>query len=138
MNATTYKTVTENVVIAVAEKLMYEFKGTSTLEVKNQLRKDGYFAKQDEISRMMDSAYLKRDWNFEVKTTSDNRQYRVYELKDPTQIPDSLVNDGTASTVVNASTGLNVVSGTAVDTHIMRDGRQVYTKIGRASCRERV
>lgn len=92
MQATIKKTATLQDVISVAEEMMFNFNGTTTLEVKNELRNRGYWATQQEISQLLIQAYKQQDWDFTEKQNGIGMTYRVYTLKDTTTIPTSVAN----------------------------------------------
>jgi hypothetical protein len=85
MNVSKFKTIDLAIVIAVAEELMSNFQGTTTKEVKEELRKKGYWAIQHEVSNLMMVAGDQQDWN--VDASAD---YRKYTLKDKTTVPASI------------------------------------------------
>ena len=75
------KALNINSVQSVAEALMAKNGATTTLEVKNQLRKEGFFALQAEVSAAMDFLAWENDWTF-----SSNGQYRTYHFGDDTNL----------------------------------------------------
>lgn len=69
-----YKTLTRDVVRDVAKDLLESNNTTTTLEIKQELRKQGYWAKQDDVSTHMDNIYFNENWTY-----TDNGGHRVYE-----------------------------------------------------------
>ena len=66
-----------SVVRAAAYTLMLANKTTTTLEVKNFLRHQGYLAFQNEISPMMDRLAHEEGWIFHF-----NGNFRIYTFED--------------------------------------------------------
>ncbi|MDW7692727.1 hypothetical protein R9C00_11665 [Flammeovirgaceae bacterium SG7u.111] len=69
------KTLTKDIVLNIAEGLMEINGNTTTLEVKNELRFQGYFAIQKDISFAMDALCYQYDWTFIF-----NGSFRIYLL----------------------------------------------------------
>jgi hypothetical protein len=70
------KTIDKNSVQQVAENLMRQHVFTTTLEVKQALRADRYFAKQADVSMFMDQLATELDWDY-----FENGEYRTYSTK---------------------------------------------------------
>ncbi len=70
------KPLTKNAVHDAAASLMGINEETTTLEVKDLLRKQGYYAKQEDVSVMMDQLCHEMDWEYHF-----NGQFRVYRKK---------------------------------------------------------
>ena len=75
------KSLNINSVQRVAEHLMAAQGRTTTLEVKNKLRKDGFFALQEEVSTAMDFLAWENSWAFTC-----NGQYRTYHYGEDTNM----------------------------------------------------
>lgn len=73
--STATKTLDKSVVKEVAEDLMDKNGQTTTLDVKTELRKQRYFATQDEISKLMFEIGNEEDWDIQ---NSANMQHRIY------------------------------------------------------------
>lgn len=73
---TTPKHAGKTAVKQAAEHLILTNGETTTLEVKNWLRKEGYAAFQTEVSRWMFKISQEQDWEFE-----SNGLYRIYRYK---------------------------------------------------------
>lgn len=53
---------------------------TTTLDVKNKLREDGYWAKQAEVSQLMRKLFT----DGKLQSTNDmSRQYQIYTMPEP-------------------------------------------------------
>lgn len=72
----------QEAVKAAAEELIRENGATTTLEVKNKLRNQGFIAYQAEVSRMLDETAQSQGWEFEV-----NGKFRVYYFARPSNYP---------------------------------------------------
>jgi hypothetical protein len=70
------KLLTKTAVHDAAESLMGINEETTTLEVKELLRKQGYHAVQEDVSVMMDQLCHEMGWDFHF-----NGQYRIYRKK---------------------------------------------------------
>ena len=68
--------LTKAAVRQAAEMLMDQHTETTTLEVKNQLRQQGYKAVQREVSALMDELCAEANWEFEF-----NGRNRIYRRK---------------------------------------------------------
>ena len=75
MNSSKLKDLTTSAIINAAEYLMVVNGFTSTLEVKNLLRKQGFLALQSTVSAEMDRLVEYRDWAYLFNGT-----YRDYFL----------------------------------------------------------
>lgn len=116
MISTTKKIIDLALVITVAEELMYNFKGTTTLEVKTELRNRGYWATQSEVSDLMVIANDQQNWGFSNKTNTQGNAYRVYVLSDPTTIPASVSNVSSTSPSVNINASIYTMrNGTSIN-----------------------
>lgn len=71
------KNLTKQTVQAVAETLMRQNGQTTTLDVKNALRSQGYFATQNAVSASMDELAAERNWVYDP-----NGPYRIYQMND--------------------------------------------------------
>lgn len=69
------KTISLNDVIVVAADLMVKNGQTTTLEVKNELRNNGFKAFQVEVSQLMDTAKSSENWD-----VNDNGIHRTYSV----------------------------------------------------------
>ena len=69
------KTLTQEAVKEAAEDLIEAFGTTTTLDVKNKLRQQGYQAMQADVSRLMDTVTAEERWQF-----NHNGRYRVYRF----------------------------------------------------------
>ena len=74
------KTLTIQDVQKAAEELMILKKETTTLDVKNKLRRDGFYATQTEVSRWMNNLCFPRQWTFK-----QNGNFRVFSFRGDTQ-----------------------------------------------------
>lgn len=106
MATTIGKPLTKDAVLVAAQRLMLSKGETSTLEVKMELRKTGFFALQDDVSNHMRDLAIEEDWK-----TGDNGHHRLYAGKAiQAVLNDSLamlaaVNNGSKVTVVPTSIG---------------------------------
>ena len=75
------KALNINSVQVVAEELMLKKGWTTTLEVKEQLRKDGFYAIQVEVSSAMDFLAWENKWCYDC-----NGKYRVYQFGEDTDL----------------------------------------------------
>ena len=85
MNPSNHKPLNRDAIQEVAEKLMTNNLQTTTLEVKNQLRKDGFYAEQKEVSRWMLQLATWQNW-----TMANQGNHRVYRFRDDSN--DTLTN----------------------------------------------
>jgi predicted DNA-binding WGR domain protein len=85
MNPSNHKPLNRESIQEVAEKLMTDNLQTTTLEVKNQLRKDGYYAEQNEVSRWMLQLATWQNW-----TMANQGNHRVYRFRNDSN--DTLTN----------------------------------------------
>lgn len=69
------KTLTQEAVKEAAEDLIEAFGTTTTLDVKNKLRQQGFQAMQADVSRLMDIVTAEEKWQF-----NHNGRYRVYRF----------------------------------------------------------
>ncbi|EAY30587.1 WGR domain-containing protein [Microscilla marina] len=69
------KTLTKDAVKEAAEDLIEAFGTTTTLDVKNKLRQQGFQALQAEVSTLMDEVTAEESWQF-----NHNGRYRVYRF----------------------------------------------------------
>ncbi|HAS43304.1 MAG TPA: hypothetical protein DCS93_22685 [Microscillaceae bacterium] len=69
------KNLTKNAVKEAAEHLIEAFGTTTTLDVKNRLRQQGFQALQAEVSNLMDTLTDEEQWRF-----NHNGRYRVYRF----------------------------------------------------------
>jgi hypothetical protein len=69
----TYKQLTVNDVESVAEFLLSENGQVTTLEIKNELREDGFYAVQEAVAKSMYFLWRPRQWHFTFNGT-----YRTY------------------------------------------------------------
>lgn len=67
------KTIDSTVVLATAMSLIDTNGSVTTLEVKNSLRSEGYWAKQPEVSKMLADVAQSAGWTF-----TDNGVHRTY------------------------------------------------------------
>ncbi|MCU0447793.1 MAG: WGR domain-containing protein [Microscillaceae bacterium] len=67
------KALDKTAVLIAAEDLMSKFGSTTTLDVKNRLRNNGYMAAQAEVSQWMDVLAREENWAF-----SQKNNFRVY------------------------------------------------------------
>lgn len=79
MNTKKYKKLKESDVLEVTETLCKNNQTTTTLEVKNYLRRQGFFAKQQDISMLMD----RLNDNGDVTWAESGSGWRIYSLVDP-------------------------------------------------------
>jgi predicted DNA-binding WGR domain protein len=70
---TEMKALDKATVLAAAEDLMSKFGSTTTLDVKNRLRTNGYMAAQAEVSQYMDALAREENWAF-----AQQGNFRVY------------------------------------------------------------
>lgn len=75
------KALNINSVQAVAEELMLKKGWTTTLEVKEQLRRNGFYAIQVEVSSAMDFLAWENKWYYEC-----NGKYRIYQFAEDTDL----------------------------------------------------
>jgi ribosomal protein L9 len=68
------KTLDKETIREMAMDLMAVFGSTTTLEIKNQLRAQGYMAFQAEISVMMDQIWVEEGWVYDC--IGNHRIYR--------------------------------------------------------------
>ncbi len=71
------KNLTKVAVMVAAIDLMKDNEITTTLEVKEALRAEGYFAKQSEVSKLMFEIAGEEGWEID-----ENGTYRTYSLPD--------------------------------------------------------
>lgn len=69
--------MTKQAVQTAAETLMRQNGQTTTLEVKNALRNQGYFATQAAVSESMDELSTELPWEYDP-----TGPFRIYRLKD--------------------------------------------------------
>lgn len=96
--------ITKQDVLAVAADLINKNGSTTTLEVKSVLRKNGFIARQTEVSNFMDEL-AKVDDEFAI--VSDNGTYRTYGAVTTTstlQPITSVSNNTTASSTATQAT----------------------------------
>lgn len=70
------KPLTKQAVRDAAEALFTENGQTTTLDVKNRLRTNGYFALQQEVSVLMDELSQELSWEF-----MHNGAFRIYRKR---------------------------------------------------------
>lgn len=75
------KTLDKAAVKTAAEKLMKDNGSTTTLDVKNALRKDGYFAEQRTVSDYMTTLSSEEQWDY-----TSNGSFNTYAIPDPTAV----------------------------------------------------
>ena len=69
--------ISEVEVLSTATALIEANGSTTTLDVKNKLREDGYWAKQAEVSQLMQVLFVKGN----LHSTNDlNRSYQTYTM----------------------------------------------------------
>ncbi|MEL6923230.1 MAG: hypothetical protein AAFO94_04210, partial [Bacteroidota bacterium] len=73
------KTLTSDAVQQAAEELMLTRGETTTLDVKNKLRREGFHAVQHEVSRCMTNLCYPRQWTFR-----QNGSFRVFFFRSDT------------------------------------------------------
>lgn len=73
------QTLQPEIVCQITEALMLTHGTTTTLEVKKELREQGFFAVQAEVSALMESLTEERNWKF-----WSNGRYRVYSFAEDT------------------------------------------------------
>jgi hypothetical protein len=95
------KTLTKVAVLVMAVDLMKDNNSTTTLDVKNALRAEGYFAKQQDVSDFMYKIAQEEKWNI----NESNGIYRVFTL--PNVNID--LNDTDTDTVRAAKSGPNKI-----------------------------
>lgn len=136
--------ITKQDVLAVAADLINKNGSTTTLEVKSVLRKNGFIARQTEVSNFMDEL-AKVDDEFAI--VSDNGTYRTYGAVTLTLQPVVASNNTTATQAtgvatngslnaavkgcweVNAANHTGVTSVMYFDSNMTRDAvRQIYAK----------
>lgn len=76
--STTSKTIDKSIVKHYAEALMNKNGSTTTLDVKNALRADGYFAEQAVVSGHMSTLNSEEGWDY-----TSNGSYNTYSIPDP-------------------------------------------------------
>jgi predicted DNA-binding WGR domain protein len=69
------KNLDKSAVLKTAEKLIVQNGSTTTLDVKNYLRNNGYHATQSDVSRWMDELCIQENWIY-----STQHNHRVYRL----------------------------------------------------------
>jgi hypothetical protein len=75
------KSLTKQDVKDAAVKLMEEHDSTTTLDVKNALRAEGFWATQNQVSEIMDEIYSEENWDY-----ANPNGYREYFMdNDPFQ-----------------------------------------------------
>jgi predicted DNA-binding WGR domain protein len=72
---TEMKALDKAAVLAAAEELMSKFGTTTTLDVKNRLRNNGFMASQAEVSQWMDVLAREENWAF-----AQQNNFRVYRI----------------------------------------------------------
>ena len=122
---TTLQKITTNIVSDIAVLLINTNSETTTLDIKNKLRQDGYWATQDEISSIMNQIYKSIGLTY-----SDNSGHRIYkkEIISSSTIPPSLSSSKKSlskslSKTPKTSPYGNPHVGTFLDYYQMRDGR---------------
>lgn len=110
------KTLDKSKVLVAAVSLMVKQGSATSLEVKNELRKGGYNAKQAEVRDFLNDLRQEENWN-----VSDNGQFKIYTQKTNSFKPTSpsSVAKKTATTIlskpikgcweVNATSGSKVI-----------------------------
>jgi len=89
------KTLTKDAVLTVALKLTENGNTTTSLDIKNELRNQGYWAEQREVSKLMNEIYNEDDnWAFIIDV--DHRVY-FYPMDTLTIDPGSLNNQSSNS-----------------------------------------
>ena len=74
------RAIDKEIVLGMAEALMILNGKTSTLDVKKELRKQGYFATQSVVSHFMDILGDEENWVFEFNGT-----FRIYAFEEDTE-----------------------------------------------------
>lgn len=111
------KTIDKSKVLVAAVSLMVKQGSATSLEVKNELRKNGYNARQAEVRDLLNDLRQEESWN-----VSDNGTFKIYTPKTnsfkPTS-PSSVAKTSSTATIltapakgcweVNATTGSKVV-----------------------------
>ena len=69
------RTLTPETVLNTAIALMHTHGTTTTLEVKTQLRNDGHWALQADVSLLMDQLARREGWHYQ-----STGRYRIYAL----------------------------------------------------------
>ena len=82
------KKITQDIVKDKAYALMSKYGKTTTLDVKNALRAEDYWAVQQEISAMMDAIQQSEGWDFHA-----NGRHRTYFLVNPPVVTDDDEDD---------------------------------------------
>lgn len=102
----------------VAIDLIEDNGSTTTLDIKNELRNRGFFAKQADVSEFMLQVADEEGWNF-----SYNGVHRVYTMDDGS-MSNQLKNAGkSANAPAGGSNIFNVYNNqTATDSYTKRDG----------------
>lgn len=77
MNPSNHKPLNRGAIQTIAEKLMTDHLQTTTLDVKNQLRKEGFHAEQNEVSRWMLQLATWQNW-----AMANQGNHRVYRFRD--------------------------------------------------------
>ena len=100
--------ITKQDVLAVAADLINKNGSTTTLEVKSVLRKNGFTARQTEVSNFMDEL-AKVDDEFAI--VSDNGTYRTYgAVTSTTTSQPAASNNTTTSSTATQTTGMVIIS----------------------------
>ena len=81
------KRINRQAVRMAATTLMLAEGSTTTLDVKNRLRKQGYLAQQADVSKWLFAVARQEKW-----AINDNGTYRVYYFPNLTALPDYLIS----------------------------------------------
>lgn len=96
------KAIDKAAVKKAAEELFDANGKTTTLEVKEKLRADGFFALQNEVSQFMSEISAEEDWDYQ-----SNGQFNTYYPADDTD--DDLDTDASAAPSSTSTTSTNSV-----------------------------
>lgn len=102
---TNSKTLTKDAVKIVAERLMFNLMAITTLEIKNELRKEGYWATQRQVSTFMRDLCIEN--NYDSQTTG---QYNIYRMKDNTNPPISILDNINSVALTHKVKGQDVIT----------------------------
>ena len=102
------KNLTDQAVIDIAKGLIAANGKTTTLEVKQGLRNDGFFATQSEVSMVLDSLY-----HYEGLEFANNGMYREYFLAGAA--PASVIGTAMITTAKSFNKPVKVPSTPAVE-----------------------
>lgn len=128
MNTTAHQAITKDIVKDVAEELMEENGQTTTLEVKEELRKRGYFAVQKEVSDLMFDLGHEEDWNIQNDPTGTHRVYSNEDTDDDDSIFTVQPNNNSSRPASTAQPSSKKSRRKLVAPHGVSSGDRAYTR----------